>query len=323
MNRQNILQEEIISFSFDGAGRMLKDNPIEFFQIIEKLATRKLSVSDTGIDRKLLYTWKRKDLLPFEQEEGWGRFSFIELCWLNLLAELRAVGTGIEKIQKIKTFFFRPGFIDELFSIEIEDFEILHPDHAKAVKENIRFQDKKAVLSDEQKNVLLKDLQFSLFTIAIYSIIMTRMNLCVYMDSTEKIEAFDLNILLHDSTGELQNLFDLMSNNTLVIVNLKKIVADISGTHEYFSKILQFDTWISNNSVQILKKLFADKTVKEVIVRKIENGRALVHVKKEMELKELQREIHSLFRKGTFKDIIVKTRDGNVQYFEKTDIIKL
>ena len=42
-----------------------------------------------------------------------------------------------------------------------------------------------------------------------------------------------------------------------------------------------------------------------------------------MKLPDLKKEINTLTKKGTFKDVILRTRDGNMQYFEKTDLTKL
>jgi hypothetical protein len=75
--------------------------------------------------------------------------------------------------------------------------------------------------------------------------------------------------------------------------------------------------------VQYIKKLFLDNQVKEVTIRVTENERPTVFLTRAMELSELQKEVYALRKKGSFRDIIVKTRNGNVQYFEKTDIIKL
>ncbi len=66
-----------------------------------------------------------------------------------------------------------------------------------------------------------------------------------------------------------------------------------------------------------------DNNVKEVTIRISENGVATASIKKDMDLAEMQKEIYDLRKKGNFKDVIIKTRDGNIQYFEQIELVKL
>ena len=322
MKKRNYLQKEVSGFVMDIVVKQLAENPIETFQLIDKFAIRTLSVSDIGIDRKLFHLWKTKGLLPFEQEKGWSRFSFIELCWLKLLVELRKIGIGIQKIQEIKEFFFEKDFVKKAFSKKPENPKLLHPDYVKQMDEKLKYNDGGLIITPEIKKVM-EGMQISLFSFFLYATMLTRSNYCLYIDSTGRIDAFDLNQLMNDTISQLPKLFDNLSNQSVVMVNMKKIVADISGTHDYFTKTLQLDTLISEKSVQYLKQLFLDNQVKEVTIRVTENERPTVFLTRAMELSELQKEVYALRKKGSFRDIIVKTRNGNVQYFEKTDIIKL
>jgi len=55
MNRRNILNNEVANFLFENFCKQLNENPLELFQNMEKFSARNLSVSDTGIDRKLMF----------------------------------------------------------------------------------------------------------------------------------------------------------------------------------------------------------------------------------------------------------------------------
>lgn len=110
------LKESINYFNFENLVEALKADPVPIFQCIETFSSRDLSVSDMGIeefDRKLLYVWKSKGLLPHQLSEKkendeknlWAKFSFIEVCWIKMLVELRSVGIGMKKLKEVTDFF--------------------------------------------------------------------------------------------------------------------------------------------------------------------------------------------------------------------------
>jgi len=314
MHKKRKLKESIAYYTLNNFLLDLKRNPEEVFSFMEQLANRELTISETviGVDRKLLFTWYKQGLMPFKRNEKWSRFSFIECCWLRFIIELRSVGIGLEKIKKIKESLFPQSFFTE---VEFDNTLF------KQITGN--FPDKNDKITEEIEEVLVNELQLTYFSAIIYSIIMFRDNFCVLIDSSEEIEIIDVNDFLEDIFKAVPEWIDIFNNKSLAIVNLKKIVADLSGTHEYFSKKLDVDFKMSENAVEKIKSMFLSNNINEVTIRVTENGKPTLFVKKDMEIKELQRYVHSLSKKGTFRDIIVKTRDGNIQYFETTDIIKL
>ena len=151
---------------------------------------------------------------------------------------------------------------------------------------------------------------------------MTRANHSLVITTDGKIEVIDLNLLVRDSISELPKLHTFLSDNTIACVNVRKVILELSGTHEHFSKT-DIGAMVSEKSVNALRKLFLDNNVKEVTIRISENGVATASIKKDMDLAEMQKEIYDLRKKGNFKDVIIKTRDGNIQYFEQIELVKL
>jgi len=151
---------------------------------------------------------------------------------------------------------------------------------------------------------------------------MTRANHSLVITANGKIDVIDLNLLIGDSLTEIPKLHTFLSDNTIACVNVRKVILELSGTHEYFSKT-EIGAMVSEKSVNALRNLFLDNNVKEVTIRISENGVATASIKKDMDLAEMQKEIYDLRKKGNFKDVIIKTRDGNIQYFEQTELVKL
>ncbi len=323
MNRRKILTKEVDALNMSNVENQLLENSQMIAELMEKFFTRDLSITDAniGVDRKLLYSWKKHELLPFAQKEkSWGRFSFVEVCWLKLLLELRSVGVGLDKLREVKEFFFPKNFVNDFFTKSETEFP--NKELEKEIKEKIEFKDGKPVFENEHLDIL-KEASFSLFTSFLLATILTRSNYCIYIDSNGKIDALELNALLNDPIENLQSLFDQLSNNTVVFVNLKKIIADLSGTHEHFSKNLGFGTLMSENSVSSLKNLFLSNQIDEITIRVNQSGRPTVRIKKYKSFDQLKKEVEGLKKKGTFKDMLIKTRDGNIQYFEQIELVKL
>jgi hypothetical protein len=152
---------------------------------------------------------------------------------------------------------------------------------------------------------------------------LSRRNYVLYADGHGKFDILDLNQLVADPIAGIMDFNMLLNTDSVVFVNIKKIIADLSGTNEHFSKDLQLGQIMSDSSVKSLKELFKDGQVKEVTIRVNENGRPLASIKREMKLKDLKGQLKDLRKKGNFCDMVIKTRDGHLQYFEHTEIVKL
>lgn len=331
MSPRNEFSEPVKSFNLESVLLRMQTDFAGFVQNLEVFSNRSLTITDAnlGIDRKLLYTWKKQGLLPFYEEpventdkKNWGRFSFIEVAWLKTMVELRMVGVGIEKLKEIKQFFFRESFLEEFFSIKVADVESMAPQiieeaDAKGLLENGFIK-----LTPEVKK-LLNQLQLSLFSVLLYSTIMSRNNYLLIINGKGDTDVLDLNQLLSDPINGMMEVHQLLSNETVAFVNIRKIIAELSDSNEYFSQNLKLGERMSEASLSIFRQFFAENKVKEVKIRISEKGRPMVWVTKNKDLVSLENEVRRLTKKGKYYDVQIKTRDGKVQYFESTELIKL
>jgi DNA-binding transcriptional MerR regulator len=90
-------------------------------QLAEHLNVRRHRVSDSASYRLLNY-WEKEGLLSCEREteNGWRKFSLIDLMWLQLSVQLRTLGFPIEGLKKLKS-----NFTDNNFRKGIESFGLL------------------------------------------------------------------------------------------------------------------------------------------------------------------------------------------------------
>jgi hypothetical protein len=328
MDRLNNIKKAISVSSIEEIKKKLTENQIDFFHDLEAFSKRELTITDAdmGIDRKLLYLWKSKELLPFTSKKTskktWGRFSFIEICWLKMLVECRKVGIGMEKLKELKQFFFPPDFIDVFFSVPITDKTYFNEEIEKNAKNIGLLKNDKVQLTPNFRKIL-EEIQFSLFFCLLYATIISRRNYIFYLDGNGNHNVFDLSELKYDPLTSVVNVYELLENNTLVFINIKKIIADITGTHEIFETNERIGGHFSENSIQFLRKIFKEEGVIEITIRLNEKNRPIITLKKNVTIENFEKKIRELQKKGTFCDVKVKTRDGKIQYFEHVELIKL
>ena len=74
--------------------------------------------------------------------------------------------------------------------------------------------------------------------------------------------------------------------------------------------------------MNIIKKMFNDNTIQKITFRLNDKKTPIIEVTRRLDFLEFYNKINYLQKKGTFLDMQIKTRDGNVQLFEVTELIK-
>jgi hypothetical protein len=200
--------------------------------------------------------------------------------------------------------------------------EMLHPEAAKKVFEKNLIKNGKVQI-DEKAKAEFENIQFSLFSYLLYATIMLKANFALFFDGRKKFDLINLDDIQTDPLKGVVAIKDILDNQSVVIVNIRKIIADISNTHDYFSQKEGLGLKISETSIQLLKKQFEENNVAEVTIRADKGGRPVIYISRQMNFDEMDREIRKLTKKGTFRDIIIKSRNGRLKYFERTEVIKL
>lgn len=83
-----------------------------FTLLRERLLEPSHTVAQTGETYRVINNWDANGLLfdKEERENGWRKFSFIELVWIQCLVELRKIGLSVSTLKKIRDslFYFYP-----------------------------------------------------------------------------------------------------------------------------------------------------------------------------------------------------------------------
>ena len=100
----------IDDISLQAIDQQLISNPDLLHKKYSRLFEPRFSVSQQGISRQELLTWKQKGLIPGETSSNgvWTRVNFFEFCWIRIIAELRKMGVPIGIIKKLSNQIFEP-----------------------------------------------------------------------------------------------------------------------------------------------------------------------------------------------------------------------
>ena len=302
-----ILNDTIKHFNLEEVQKSYaKGDFMEYAPLMASLVTRNMPLKSTCLDRRLVHYWESRKL--FNEVVDNGYLSFFDVCWLNLLQELKSLGVVPKTMQEVHKFFFGDdSFLETLFSKEGVVKEVLPTKIMEEVPKNLDFVQE------------LKSYDWNNFSISMLTILLTRKNTCLHVSAGGKVDAFEVAALMGQIDSDVK-LYDLF-NGSFISINLYNIIYKVINDNELFS--LNEDVLeIQESSINIIKKLFKDDKIQKITFRLNDKKTPIMEVTKRLDFMEFYNKVHYLQKKGTFLDMQIKTRDGNVQLFEVTELIK-
>ena len=280
-------------------------NYAAYAPFMDTLLSRNTPLKSTNLDRRLIHYWESRKL--FNEVSDNGYLSFFDVSWLNVLQELKVIGVTPKTMEEVHKFFFgNNSFLDALFS--------------KSNIEKLAFSSKEIDDLSKSKDLLqmLKNYGWNNFSLTILAILLTRKNTCLHVSAGGKVAAFEVdNIINHlDPNVVLNELF----NGSFISISLYKIIYKVIDDNELFS-LNEGVLEIKESSINIIKKLFNDDAIQKITFRLNDKKMPIVEVTKRLDFAEFYNKVHYLKKKGTFLDMQIKTRDGNIQLFEVTELI--
>ena len=280
-------------------------NYAAYAPFMDTLLSRNTPLKSTNLDRRLIHYWESRKL--FNEVSDNGYLSFFDVSWLNVLQELKVIGVTPKTMEEVHKFFFgNNSFLDALFS--------------KSNIEKLAFSSKEIDDLSKSKDLLqmLKNYGWNNFSLTILAILLTRKNTCLQVSAGGKVAAFEVADIIDpsDSFGRLNKIF----NESFISVSLYNIIYKVINDNDLFNLndgVLE----IKEASINIIKKMFNDDAIQKITFRLNDKRMPIVEVTKRLEFAEFYNKVHYLKKKGTFLDMQIKTRDGNVQLFEVTELI--
>ena len=280
-------------------------NYTAYAPFMDTLLSRNTPLKSTNLDRRLIHYWESRKLFNEVSENGY--LSFFDICWLNLLQELKGLGVTPKTMEEVHNFFFgNNSFLEAMYNkSNIEELDLTS-------KEIIN------LLKREDLSKMLKSYGWNNFTLTILAILLTRKNTILHLSAGGKVDAFEVAYMIDpsDSFGRLNKFF----NESSISVSLYNIVYKVINDNNLFNLndgVLE----IKESSINIIKKMFNDDAIQKITFRLNDKKMPIVEVTKRLDFAEFYNKVHYLKKKGTFLDMQIKTRDGNIQLFEVTELI--
>jgi hypothetical protein len=277
-----------------------KSDFMEFVPLMDSLVTRNLPLKSTCLDRRLIHYWESRKL--FNEVVDNGYLSFFDVCWLNVLQELKVLGVVPKIMQEVHKFFFGDDtFLETLFSDSNMNTLTLS---SKRIEE---------VSKSKELLQVLKNNGWNNFSIAIMSILLTRKNTCLHVTAGGKVDAFEVSNILDkiDHNTIINELF----NESFISISLYNIIYKVINSNELLS-LNESRLEIRESSMNIIKKMFKDNTIQKITFRFNDKKTPIIEVTSRLNFMEFYNKISYLQKKGTFLDMQIKTNDGNVRHFE-------
>lgn len=280
-------------------------NYTAYAPFMDTLLSRNTPLKSTNLDRRLIHYWENRKL--FNEVSDNGYLSFFEVSWLNVLQELKVMGVTPKTMKEVHNFFFgNNSFLEALFSrtnIDKSSFSSKEIDDLSKSKDLVQ---------------MLNNYGWNNFSLTILAILLTRKNTCLHVSASGKVAAFEVEALVGhiDSDVKLNDLF----NGSFISISLYNIIYKVINDNELFS-LNEGVLELKESSINIIKKLFNDDKIQKITFRLNDKKTPIMEVTKRLDFTEFYNKVHYLKKKGTFLDMQIKTRDGNVQLFEVTELI--
>lgn len=301
-----IFKNDIKRFVLEEVDKEYKaGNYTAFASFMDTLLSRNIPLKCTNLDRRLIHYWESRKLFNDVPKNGY--LNFFDESWLNVLQELKGLGVSPKKMSEVYDFFFGNNtFLEAMYAkFNIENLDVSSREIIDVSKR-------------EDLATLLKNYGWNNFTVTILSILLSRKNTILYLSAGGKVEGFEVADIIDpsESFGRLNKLF----NESFISVSLYNIIYKVINDNELFS-LNEGVLEIKESSINIIKKLFNDDAIQKITFRLNDKKMPIVEVTKRLDYAEFYNKVHYLKKKGTFLDMQIKTRDGNIQLFEVTELI--
>lgn len=312
----------IDDISIEKINELLVSNPNLLYKNYSRLFEPRFSVSQLGISRQELLTWKQKGLIPGDDSsEGiWTRVNFFEFCWIRIIAELRKMGVPLPIIKKLSTHILEP---DTNTFMEIINLSIKPENAALFPFKNIKieeFNDMVKGMPDFFVNYLRKNFNRLVQLILRYLIVGGDFRLFITLDGEYLVvgSGMEQQEGFNDAYNEvLSSPFYSLPINLILDGLYKSDKIKISEK----STLLH----LSENEVNVITYL-RQEGVKEVRVKmNAQNGAgiALIEVVEEKNINDMKSKVEKLLQKGKYQNIRMFIANGNIVLFEETTQIKV
>ncbi len=295
-------------------------NPTELKKRFEPFLERRYHLKQLEIDRNTYLNWEHLGLIPYERpQKGWRKFSFVESICLKTIQEFRSLGVSLHMIKKVKEQFWSDSMIPEL---KETFFKAVEAGNDHAFKKEILELYNNPNISLQQWEEVIRENCADYFGLTVFSTVITKSNVGIAITSSSEIGLL-ITSNIPESILEVQTATNnLILNSSFVSVNIYNLILSLSSSDKIKMTNEGLFYKINRTELEIINAIKSGKYT-EIIIE-VKNGEPIhLQYKQDDITSEVIKKVAPFLRKGSYTDIQLKARDGQLFTFSQTEHKKL
>ena len=263
--------------------------------------------------------WERKGLIDIShkvKKGGHKKLSYVDYVWVSIVKQLRGFGFSYDEIKSVKSSLFTNVFKDKEAVKEL----LSHKEYISK-KSGINFDDLDQLdgVDLDQEDWSVSFLEFLMMNIMLFA---QKTVLQCFKDQPEVVIPLSENIIMDYEHVNATDLFARYINKSHVCISLTDIMKYfIKEGEESFET--GFPHVLSQEEHDVLKAIRHNyQDLKSVNIKFKDNKPQLLEIKMMKKVK-VESRILELIKSGEYATIEIKTVDGKLSHYEKTEKIKL
>ena len=293
-----------------------KGNFDKAFYLQNKFNERVFSKTEIDVVYSDFTNWERNELIDIShkvKKGGHKKLSYVDYVWVSIVKQLRGFGFSYDEIKSVKK---------TLFSNMFEDKELVKKFLSKkeyiSKKSGVEINDLNKLDADEVnfQFIMIEFLMINIMGFAEKTVIQC------FKDDPEVVIPLSKNIIEDYQEVNATDLFIRFINKSHVCISLTDIMQNfIDQGEEAFES--GYPSVLSKHEHNILKAIRHNyKDLKSINIRFKESKAQMLEIKLMKKVK-VESRILELIKSGEYATIEIKTVDGKLSHYEKTEKIKL
>ncbi|MBH70406.1 MAG: hypothetical protein CMP69_04120 [Flavobacteriales bacterium] len=281
-----------------------------------KLNERVFSKTEIDVVYSDFTNWERNGLLDVinnHQKGSHKKLSYVDYVWVSIVKQLRGFGFSYDEIKSVKK---------TLFSNMFEDKELVKEFLSK--KEYISKKSGMKINDLNKLDVNEINFQFIMIEFLMINIMgfAERTVIQCFKDNPEVVIPLSKNLIQDYQEVNVTDLFNRFIHKSHVCISLTDIMQNFIDQGEVAFES-GYPSVLSKHEHNILKAIRHNyQDLKSINIRFKESKAQMLEIKM-MKKVQVESRILELIKNGEYSTIEIKTVDGNISHYEKTEKIKL
>jgi len=284
--------------------------------LYNKFNERVFSKTEIDVVYSDFTNWERKGLIDIShkvKKGGHKKLSYVDYVWVSIVKQLRGFGFSYDEIKSVKSSLFTNVFKDKE---AVKDL-LSHKEYISRKSEGQL--DNLDQLDADQTDFDVSMLEFLMMNIMIFA---QKTVLQCFKDEPEVVIPLSENIIMDYEHVNATDLFARYINKSHVCISVTDIMRYFLEEGED-SFEAGFPHVLSKEEHDVLKAIrYNYHDLKSVNIKFKDNKPQLLEIKMMKKVK-VESRILELIKSGEYATIEIKTVDGKLSHYEKTEKIKL